>query len=76
MWDRANWTVYNQIMDNQVIDLTSVLSTEHEKKWVALSKDNKKVVDFDESLSALDKRVNKDEVTFMKVPPRDVYLSF
>jgi hypothetical protein len=63
-------------MDNQVIDLTSVLSIEHEKKWVALSKDNKKVVDFDVSLIELDKRVNKDEVTYMKVPPSDVYLSF
>ena len=63
-------------MNEQVIDLTTVLSSEHETKWVALSKDNKRVVDFDESLIALDKRVNKDEVTFMKVPPSDVYLSF
>lgn len=63
-------------MNTQVTDLTVVLSKEHEKKWVALSKDNKKVVDFDESLIALDKRVNKNEVTYMKVPPSDVYLSF
>ena len=68
--------VYNYLMESHVIDLTSVLSKEHEKKWVALSKDNKRVIDFDADLIALDKRVNKDEVVFMKVPPSDVYLSF
>lgn len=37
-------------MNNEVVDLTSVLSEIHEKKWVALSKDNKVVVDFDADL--------------------------
>jgi len=69
-------TVYNLNMNNEVVDLTSILSEIHERKWVALSKDNKKVVDFDSNLMALDKRVNRSEVTFMKVPPSDVYLSF
>ncbi len=63
-------------MDSLVIDLTTVLKKEHERKWVALSRDNKRVVDFDTSLLELDKRVRRDEVTFMKVPPSDVYLSF
>ena len=63
-------------MESHVIDLTKVLTKDHEKKWVALSKDNKKVIDFDVDLIALDKRVNRSEVTFMKVPPSDVYLSF
>jgi hypothetical protein len=63
-------------MDTHVVDLTSILSKEHEMKWVALSKDNTKVIDFDTSLIELDKRVNKDEVTYMKVPSSDVYLSF
>jgi hypothetical protein len=63
-------------MDRHVVDLTTILTHEHERKWVALSKDNKKVVDFDKSLIELDKRVNRDEVTFMKVPPSDVYLCF
>lgn len=63
-------------MESHVVDLTSVLTKEHEKKWVALSRDNKKVIDFDENLIALDKRVDRKEVTFMKVPPSDVYLCF
>lgn len=63
-------------MNSQVIDLSSVLSTIHEKKWVALSRDNSRVVDFDIDLLALDSRVNKDEVTFMKVPASDAFLSF
>ncbi len=63
-------------MSSPAIDLTSILKAEHECKWVALSRDNKRVVDFDADLIALDKRVKKDEVTFMKVPPSDVYLSF
>ncbi len=63
-------------MNSSVVDLTTVLKKEHERKWVALSRDNKSVVDFDDDLIALDKRVRRDEVTFMKVPPSDVYLSF
>ncbi len=54
-------------MNSHVIDLTSVLKKEHEQKWVALSRDNARVVDFDADLLALDKRVKRDEVTFMKV---------
>ncbi len=61
---------------NTVVDLTKVLSKEHEMKWVALSKDNSKVIDFDADLLTLDKRVQAEEVTFMKVPASDVYLSF
>jgi hypothetical protein len=68
--------VYTLGMEKHVIDLTSVLSREHEKKWVALSKDNKCVVDYDESLIELGKRVDKRQVTFMKAPPTDVYLCF
>lgn len=63
-------------MSTKAIDLTTILSKIHEKKWVALTKDNKKVVDFDADLIALDKRVDKSQVVFMKVPPSDVYLSF
>lgn len=63
-------------MTTEFIDLTKVLTKVHEKKWVALTKDSSAVVDFDVDLVALDRRVNKDEVIFMKVPPTDVYLSF
>lgn len=61
-------------MDTKNSDLTGVLSEIHEKKWVALSKDSSKVIDFDVDLVALDKRVDKDKVVFMKVPPSDAYL--
>lgn len=60
----------------KAIDLTKVLTKEHEKKWVALSRDNKRVIGYDEDLLALDKKVAGKDVVFMKVPPSDVYLSF
>lgn len=63
-------------MKTPVVDLTKIITREHERKWVALSRDNKRIIDFDTDLVSLDKRVNKDEVTFMKVPPSDVYLNF
>ena len=62
-------------MEQQIVDFTKVLTQNHERKWVALSKDNKKVVDYDVDLVALDRRVKKDEVIFMKVPASDIYLS-
>lgn len=58
------------------IDLSKVLTEEHERKWVALSADNTKVVDYGDSLVELDKRVSGQDVVYMKVPPSDVYLSF
>ena len=61
-------------MEQGIIDLTKVLDEKHEKKWVALSRDNKRVVDFDADLVALHKRVDKDDVVFMRVPPSDSYL--
>lgn len=63
-------------MDTGVVDLTKILTKEHEQKWVALSRDNKTVVAFDDDLIALDKLVGGKDVVFMKVPPSDVYLSF
>ncbi|CAN5732599.1 hypothetical protein BH11PAT2_BH11PAT2_07180 [soil metagenome] len=58
------------------IDLTKVIKKEHELKWVALSKDNKRVVAFDKSLVALSKEVKGKDVTYMKVPQSGVYLNF
>ena len=63
-------------MDQNVIDLTTVLTREHEQKWVALSRDNKAVVAFDADLSKLDQLVKGKDVVFMKVPRSDAYLSF
>ena len=58
------------------MNLIKILKAEHEKKWVALSKDLKKIVSFNESLSALKKNVGNTEVVYMKIPPSGVYLSF
>ena len=58
------------------VDLTKVLGREHERKWVALSRDNTHVIAYDDDLVTLGKRVEGHDVTFMRVPPSDVYLSF
>ena len=57
-------------------DLTRILTKEHEQKWVALSTDNTKVIAYDEDLLKLDKKVEGQDVVFMKVPPSEVFLSF
>lgn len=57
-------------------DLTKILTQEHEKKWVALSRDNKTVVAYDDDLIELDRQVDGQDVVFMKVPSADVFLSF
>ena len=57
-------------------NLHKVIKTEHEKKWVALSRDKSKVIDFDSSLIKLKEKIRGQQVTYMKVPPADVYLSF
>ena len=61
-------------MDTNVIDLTTILTHEHEQKGVVLSRDNKTVVAFDADLVTLDQRVGDKDVVFMKVPRSDVYL--
>ncbi len=57
-------------------DLTKVLTKAHEKKWVALTRDYKQVVAYDENLAELDRQVGAKDVVFMKVPSSDVFLSF
>lgn len=49
---------------------------QYEREWVALSRDNTKIIGHDKSLAELDKRVNPDEVVYMKIPPSGSYLSF
>jgi hypothetical protein len=59
-----------------VADTKDILKSEHEKKWVALSADHKKVISYNESLVDLKKEVGAKKVVFMKVPPAGAYLSF
>lgn len=57
-------------------NLPNIITEEHEEKWVAIARDYSEVVDFDESLVALNKKIRGRDVVYMKVPPSDVYLSF
>ena len=57
-------------------NLPNIITEEHEKKWVAIARDYSEVVDFDESLVILDKRIEGKDIVYMKIPPSDVYLSF
>jgi len=57
------------------LNLHSIIKEEHEKKWVAVSKDKSEVVGFDGSLVELRKKIGNEKVVFMKIPPSDVYLS-
>lgn len=51
------------------LELGKIIKEEHENKWVALSKDKTKVVDFDENLVRLKHKVGDEKVVYMKVPP-------
>jgi hypothetical protein len=51
-----------------VIDLQKILKKDHEEKWVALTDDYKKVIDFSENLVDLKGRVGIDKVIYIKVP--------
>ncbi len=59
-------------------DLSSVLTSEHEAKWVALSRDRKTVVDFSTNLLELRQRVGESntDVVYMKVLPSDMEFAF
>jgi hypothetical protein len=50
-------------------NLTKILTKAHENKWVALSSDYKKVVDYSEDLLALRERIgNNENIVYIKVP--------
>lgn len=59
-------------------NLTKILSREHEEKWVALSRDRRKVVDFDISLLELRDRLGekKSNCVYMKVLRSDMEYCF
>ena len=62
-------------MENNT-DLTKVLKKNHENKWVALSEDRKKVVDYSETLHKLQEKVGNKKVIYMKVLPSNVSFAF
>lgn len=57
------------------IDL-SVIKKEHEGKWLALSTDYKKIVDYSDSLSELGKKVKGKDVVYTKALPSDTSFAF
>ncbi|HEY4487748.1 MAG TPA: hypothetical protein VI483_03230 [Candidatus Paceibacterota bacterium] len=59
-------------------DLTKILAKKHEEKWVALSKDRTKVLDYDISLVKLSDRVEKKnrDFVYMKVLRSDTEYCF
>ena len=59
-------------------NLTKILGAEHEEKWVALSKDRRRVVDFDISLSELRGRLGakRSDCVYMKVLRSDMEYCF
>ena len=59
-------------------NLTKVLKKEHEEKWVALSRDHRKVIDFDKNLPHLRERLGekRNEYMYMKVLRSDMEYCF
>ncbi len=50
------------------IDLTKILTREHEDKWVVLSNDYKKVLGFSDDLVELRDKFGIEKVIYKKVP--------
>lgn len=57
-------------------NLTKILNKSHENKWVALSKNQTKVLGYSASLMDLKKNVSSKEVVYMKVLLRDFSFAF
>ena len=52
-------------------DLSKILKDEHSGKWVAVSSDHKRVVDYSDDLVSLGKRVGTDGVVYIKTLPKN-----
>lgn len=61
---------------NRNTDLSKILTKAHERKWVALSPDYRKVVGYGDKLASLTARIGKKRVVYMKVPRMDTYHAF
>lgn len=59
-------------------DLTKVLKSEHQDKWVALSQNQDMVLDYDAKLADLVKKMegSSQKPVYMKVLPFDVQFAF
>ena len=59
-------------------DLTKILRKEHEEKWVALTKNHERLVDFADTLKVLRDRLgeSKNDYVYMRVLRSDLEYSF
>ena len=58
-------------------NLTTVLKKEHEKKWVALSSDRRKVISSNENLVELRNEIgDRKDVVYMKVLSSEMEFAF
>ena len=51
-------------------NLTKLLNTSHNNKWVALSRDHKKVLATGETLATLEQKIETQNAIVMKVLPQ------
>ena len=65
--EASAYLLLNISMKNN-LDLSKLLTKEHEQKWVALSEDYEKVVDYSANLLELRKRIGDTQVVYLKVP--------
>ena len=58
------------------LDLRNVLTKDHSQKWVALSRDYKKVIDYSDDLIELRKKIGVADVVYIKVPESGRHYAF
>ena len=54
------------------LPLDSLVTKSHEGKWVAISGDHKRLIAVSDDLLALEKKINGEQVTILKVMRSDV----
>jgi len=57
-------------------DFTKIIKKEHEGKWIALSEDGTKVLEYSDSLIELKRKVGGIKFVSMKVPRSDISYAF
>ncbi len=57
-------------------DLSKIITKKHEGKWVALSKDYKKIIAFSEDVLKLEKMVKGNEVIYLRPLRSDTQYCF
>lgn len=52
----------------KTIDMSHIYTKKYENKWVAITKDYKKVISSSASFNTLHKRVGNNGITYLRVP--------